>query len=155
MEKLSTADRLKEIMKSQNLRQVDILEKAQPFCKEYNIKMNKSDLSQYVSGLVEPGQDKLTILGMALGVSEAWLMGYDVPMLPTNTNQKKENFSISQKEQTLLYRYSVLDDKGRHTVDTILEMEYNRCSKIHVVAAHNDNDSPEQLKLMRKDLNEL
>lgn len=42
--------------------------------------MGKSDISQYVSGKVEPGQDKLTILGLALNVSEAWLMGYDVPM---------------------------------------------------------------------------
>ena len=38
--------------------------------------MNKSDLSQYVSGLVEPGQEKLSILGMALNVSEAWLIPY-------------------------------------------------------------------------------
>lgn len=37
-------------------------------------------MSQYVSGRTEPGQDKLTILGLALNVSEAWLMGYDVPM---------------------------------------------------------------------------
>lgn len=76
----NTSQRLKEIMKLRNLRQVDILEKAKPFCKKYNVKMNKSDLSQYVSGLVEPGQEKLSVLGMALDVSETWLMGFDVPM---------------------------------------------------------------------------
>ena len=43
-------------------------------------KANKNDLSHYVSGKVEPGQDKLSILGLALGVSEAWLMGFDVSM---------------------------------------------------------------------------
>jgi len=37
-------------------------------------------LSQYISGLYEPKQDKLYILSQALNVSEAWLMGYDVPM---------------------------------------------------------------------------
>ncbi|MEG1497684.1 MAG: hypothetical protein RR385_09965, partial [Clostridiales bacterium] len=31
-------------------------------------------------GKVEPGQEKLTILGLTLGVSEVWLMGYDVSM---------------------------------------------------------------------------
>lgn len=67
-------------MKVRDLRQVDIIELAKPFCKKYNVNLGKNALSQYVSGKVEPGQERLTILGLALGVSEAWLMGYDVPM---------------------------------------------------------------------------
>lgn len=80
MKSSNTSERLKQIMEMRNLRQVDILELTKPYCKEHNVKMNKSDLSQYVSGLVEPGQEKLAILGLALNVNEAWLMGYDVPM---------------------------------------------------------------------------
>ncbi len=80
MKKFTTSDRLKQIMKARNLRQVDILEAAEPYCKKYGVKLEKNALSQYVSGKVEPGQEKLSILGMALGVSEAWLMGYDVSM---------------------------------------------------------------------------
>jgi len=80
VKKKSTSDRLKQIMKARNLRQVDILEAAEPYCKKYGVKLEKNALSQYVSGKVEPGQEKLTILGMALGISEAWLMGYEVPM---------------------------------------------------------------------------
>lgn len=80
MKKYSTADRLKQIMNARNMRQVDILEASEPYCNKYGIKLEKNALSQYVSGKVEPGQEKLTILGMALGVSEAWLMGYEVPM---------------------------------------------------------------------------
>jgi transcriptional regulator with XRE-family HTH domain len=67
-------------MIARNMRQVDILKAAEPFCRMYGVKLGKNDLSQYVSGKVEPRQDKLTILGLALGVSEAWLMGYDVSM---------------------------------------------------------------------------
>lgn len=80
MRQHSTSQRLKEIMAMKNYRQVDILEAAEPYCKKYGVKLGKNALSQYVSGKVEPGQEKLTILGLALGVSEAWLMGYDVPM---------------------------------------------------------------------------
>lgn len=76
----NTKTRLNHIMKTLNLKQVDILNKCKPYCQKYDVKMNKSDLSQYVSGKVEPSQDKLVILGMALNVSEAWLMGFDVPM---------------------------------------------------------------------------
>ena len=75
----TTSQRLEQIMRSRNMRQVDILNAAEPYCRKYGIKLGKNDLSQYVSGKVEPGQDKLTILGLALNVSEAWLMGYDVP----------------------------------------------------------------------------
>lgn len=76
--KTTTADRLKYIMQIRNLRQVDILNLAKPFCEKFKIKLGRNDLSQYVSGKVSPGQDKLTILAKALDVNEAWLMGYDV-----------------------------------------------------------------------------
>lgn len=65
-------------MKDRNLRQVDILNAAKPFCEKFGVKLAKNDLSQYVNGKVEPGQEKLTVLGLALNVSEAWLMGFDV-----------------------------------------------------------------------------
>lgn len=85
MKKYSTSDRLKQIMNEQNLKQVDILEKAKPYCLKYNVKLGKSDLSQYISGRNNPAQKKLTILGLALNVNEAWLMGFDVPMEKQNT----------------------------------------------------------------------
>lgn len=80
MKSQTTSQRLKQIMTTRGLRQVDILKAAEPYCKKYGVKLGKNDLSQYVSGKVEPGQDKLSILGLAIGVSEAWLMGYDVSM---------------------------------------------------------------------------
>ena len=89
----TTSERLKEIMKERNLHQVDILRAAQPFCKLYGIKLAKNDLSQYVSGKVTPGQEKLTILGLALDVSEAWLMGYDVAK---DREKKEEKPPISE-----------------------------------------------------------
>lgn len=75
----STSDRLKEIMKERNLRQVDIIKLCEPYCQKYNVKLTKNYLSQYVSGKVAPGQRTLSILAMALNVNEAWLMGFDIP----------------------------------------------------------------------------
>lgn len=79
MKELTTADRLKQIMSERDLKQVDILEACKPYCERYGVQLKKNDLSQYVSGKVEPKQDKLSILGMALNVNEVWLMGYNVP----------------------------------------------------------------------------
>ena len=76
----NTSIRLKKIMKDRNLKQVDILNLTKPICKKYSTRLGKNDLSQYISGKVEPGQRKLFILAEALNVSEGWLMGLDVPM---------------------------------------------------------------------------
>ena len=80
MKKYTTSQRLKQIMKERNIKQADIVRAAQPFCNKYNVNLGKNTLSQYVSGKVAPGDEKLSILGLALNVSEAWLMGYEVPM---------------------------------------------------------------------------
>ncbi len=92
----STSARLKEIMNEKGLKQVDILIKAKPFCEKYGVRLGKNDLSQYINGKFEPGQEKLTILGLALDVNEAWLMGYDVEKsrdkapVPTGENDDDE-----------------------------------------------------------------
>ena len=117
MKSVTTSQRLKQIMDAKGLRQVDILRAAEPFCIRYGVKLNKNDLSQYVSGKVEPGQDKLTILGLALGVSEAWLMGYDVSMersvTPTatssdgRTKEYIELFELLTAEQQALIIHAI------------------------------------------------
>lgn len=86
----TTSDRLKQLMKERNMKQVDVLELIEPFCKAYNVHFGKSTISQYVSGKTEPGQDKLSILGLAFNVNEAWLMGYAVQRerkMPTSENR--------------------------------------------------------------------
>lgn len=77
---MTTADRLKEIMDTRRLKQKDIVDLCRPFCEKYGEKIEKPHMSQYVSGKHKPEQRKLTILSMALNVSEGWLMGLDVPM---------------------------------------------------------------------------
>ena len=46
MKKENTAIRLKTIMNMRGLRQIDILNLTVPYCQKYNVKMNKSDISQ-------------------------------------------------------------------------------------------------------------
>ena len=76
--RLTTSDRLKQIMAERGLKQADILRLCQPYADRHRIKIGSNDLSQYVTGKVLPGQTKLFILGKALNVNEAWLMGFDV-----------------------------------------------------------------------------
>lgn len=84
----------------------------------------KSSISQYMSGYAKPKQDRIYLIAKALHVDEAWLIGYDVPMV-------KETYThdLSKDEKSLLDIYKLLDEKGRHTVNTVAQMEYDRVQK--------------------------
>ncbi|MCI5684251.1 S24 family peptidase [Enterococcus gallinarum] len=77
--KQSTQQRLNQLMSERGLKQVDILNMSIPLQERTGIKMSKSHLSQYVNGKSQPDQHKLYLLSKTLNVSEAWLLGYDVP----------------------------------------------------------------------------
>lgn len=110
MEIQNTSTRLKQIMAERKLRQVDLLEMVKPFCEKYNVKINKSDMSQYLSGKVKPGQEKLSMLGMALNINETWLMGYDVPK---EKDYVIENTNLSEDEKILLKNFNSLNKSGK------------------------------------------
>lgn len=95
MRKLTTSDRIKQIMSERNLKQVDILEMSKPFQKEFDIKLGKSALSQYVNGIQTPDDKKIFLLSKTLNVSEPWLMGYDVD------RERKELPVRETKEETI------------------------------------------------------
>lgn len=110
MKKENTSIRLKKIMNDRNLKQVDILEMSKPYCMKYDVKMNKSDISQYVSGKVEPNQEKLFILAKTLNVNEAWLMGFDVPM------KKEMSSAEAESDVELIEKFSLLSDRDKALV---------------------------------------
>ena len=72
-------ERLLAVMKERGLKQTDVVALAQPYCAQYGVKLNKSDLSQYLSEKVIPGDDKVIVIGRALQINPSWLMGYDSP----------------------------------------------------------------------------
>lgn len=113
---MTTADRLKELMDVRKLKQIDILQMVAPYCEKYMIKMNKSDISQYVSGKVKPGQSKLSILGLALNVSEGWLMGLPVPMERADA---EEPAVIENEKEPTVKNHSELSENDRVILDLI------------------------------------
>jgi transcriptional regulator with XRE-family HTH domain len=98
MKTSTTAERLAEYMRIFNMRQVDILEAAAPYAEELGVKIQKSEISQYLSGKFEPGHDKIYALSVALGVNPVWLMGYDAPMYNTS-ELDRFNCPEQQKEK--------------------------------------------------------
>lgn len=118
--KENTAQRLAQIMNERNLRQVDILKQSEKFQKELGIKLGKSALSQYVSGKSIPDQDKLVLLSKTLGVSEAWLIGYDTN---ESTDVKKESIDLSNlRDNIVLFDGKPLSDDDVNKIAQIIEL---------------------------------
>ena len=65
-------------------------------------KIPKSALSQYISGAFEPKQDRIYLMAQALNVSEAWLMGLDVPMERQVKKASPSEADLSEGEKMLL-----------------------------------------------------
>lgn len=63
----------------------------------------KSAISQYIKGSFEPKQERVYIISKALDVSEAWLMGYDVPMeRQEEKNVSPDKLALTEGEQMVL-----------------------------------------------------
>lgn len=123
--KQTTRQRLNQLMSERNLKQVDILNMSLPLQKETGIKMSKSHLSQYVNGKSSPDQYKLYLLAKTLNVSEAWLLGYDVP------KEDKEN-DVPSIESI----YNQLDQPRKAKVYNFAEYqlrEQNKKPQINIV----------------------
>lgn len=116
--KVTTADRLNQLMLERNLKQVDILELCKPYCKKYNVKLNKNDLSQYISNKYSPSQEKLSVLSMALKVNEVWLMGYDVPSGIDELKNLEQDLSRESELQN-----SIQQTYGKPTLELVNEFQ--------------------------------
>lgn len=106
MERVPTASRLRLIMQERGLKQIDIVRLCERYAPDYGVSMGRSAISQYVSGKSLPAQRQLSVLGLALNVSEAWLMGYDVPRDREPEHHTEDApIRLTPHEVTLVYAY--------------------------------------------------
>jgi transcriptional regulator with XRE-family HTH domain len=54
-------------------------------------KIPEGAISYYLAGKSQPKGDRLHTLCVALGVSEAWMLGYDIPMERTIEQKKNDD----------------------------------------------------------------
>jgi transcriptional regulator with XRE-family HTH domain len=98
----------KRIAKALSIREM----KQTELCKLTNIP--KSSLSLYLSDAYEPKQDRIYLMAQVLNVSEAWLMGYDVPMEKNkNTHDKRE---LTEGEEMLLDLFNQVPEESQQMV---------------------------------------
>ena len=95
-QKEASYKRIRQAMELRGIKSVDLVQATG---------LGKSAISQYISGKYEPKQVAIHKIAKALNVSEAWLMGYDVPI------QRAEEIKtvVSKEEKELLDMYHKLD----------------------------------------------
>lgn len=88
--------RLKKALEIRDLKQSDLIRLTG---------LDRSLISNYISGKYKAKQDNLHIIAKALNISEAWLMGYDIPMerddIRTDNNMFPSNISPLPKHKKL------------------------------------------------------
>lgn len=104
----SISERIKQGLLIRDMRQIDI-------CDKTNIP--RSALSQYVSGLFEPKQDRIYLISKALNVSEAWLMGYDVPM-----ERQTPSIELSDEERKLLDLFRLVPEDKQQMLFQMIQV---------------------------------
>lgn len=118
--KNTTAARLRQVMNERNLKQVDVISLSKVHQKELGVKLGKSALSQYINGKSTPDQEKLVLLARTLGVSEAWLMGYDTN---ESTDVEKESIDLSNlREKVVMFDGKPLSDDDVKKIEQIIRL---------------------------------
>lgn len=80
----SIAVRLRKAMVAAGKRQADLVRETG---------LDRGSISSYLSGKYEPKQKAIYKLSAALNVSEAWLLGYDVPMARSPESKRNDQLA--------------------------------------------------------------
>lgn len=114
MNKVDIKERLKQCLEIRGITQSQLAIRAN---------IDKGQLSSYISGKYKPRQSNIDALAKALNVSEAWLMGFDVPMerqpdpvpaptpLPADQQQLNDLYTqldSSNKKKVIIYTQNLL-----------------------------------------------
>ena len=112
----SCAIRIKRALSIRAMKQSEL-------CRITNIP--KSAISQYLSGCFEPKQDRIYLIAKTLDVSEAWLMGYDVPM-ERQKNIPQDKTDLSEGEKMMLELFNQVPEEQQEMLIEMIRVAIKR-----------------------------
>lgn len=115
----SIAKRIRKAMDAKGKKQADLVRETG---------LDRGSISSYLSGKYEPKQKAIYKLSKALDVSEAWLLGYEVPM--TRTDDQKKNDQLAK----LVARLRT-DEGFFSTVSTLAELTAEQYQSIELLVS--------------------
>lgn len=101
------AERLKHYMEQANMKQTDLVKKT---------KINKSSISEYLSGNYEPKQRNIYKIATALGIKPSQLMGI------SNTSEPPApTIKLTAQEEEHIKKYRQLNADGKLVIDNQID----------------------------------
>ena len=113
----SFSNRLQKALNMNNMSQTELSRKTN---------LDKSLISNYLKGNYKAKQDNLTLMAKALGVSEPWLMGYDVPI---NEEEIKQNKPFDELDILFSKHKDILTDEDKEYMKFIIEKRKREIDK--------------------------
>lgn len=110
MKYLKTASRLREMLDEKRISQQELADRS---------KLGKASISHYVNGSNEPSSKSAFQMAQVLGVTPAWLMGFDVPKYPEATVEEAAQ-ELNEAEE-LYKKYKQAIPEIRAAVDSLLK----------------------------------
>lgn len=100
-EKAKLQDRLREALSDAGMKPIELSDRTG---------IPKSMISYYLNGKTKPKADRIYTISVALNVSEAWLLGYNVPKARTPENKKNDQLAklIVRMRQDPVF-YNIVD----------------------------------------------
>lgn len=137
MNKVDIKERLKQCLEIRGITQSQLAIRAN---------IDKGQLSSYISGKYKPRQNNIDALAKALNVSEAWLMGFDVPM-ERQPDPVPAPAPLPADQQQLNDLYTQLDSSNKKKVITYAtNLLSTQRMEDELQAAHDHGATPEQKK---------
>jgi transcriptional regulator with XRE-family HTH domain len=129
----------------------DTYNSAIDYLKSLNCQVNESPNSDNIIVTAPTGEH--TTISMSDLVNNFKIFGDYQPGIKKLLTPQ-EFTGLKDEEKNIILKYRSIDEKGKHTVNTILEMEYNRCKASTNIlnAAHAEENATEEEKKHDNDI---
>lgn len=108
------AQRLKQLMEENNETTYSMSEK---------FHLAPATISRYTTQNMIPKISLIETISRYFRINPVWLMGYDVP----RGLSSPETLLLTPEEIDIINKYNKLDEMGKHTIQVIINTEYERC----------------------------
>lgn len=113
--KKKMGNRIQEALKMRGMTRQELCEKTG---------ISKSSLSEYIKGLIDPRQDRIHDMSIALDVNPGWLMGFE------DRIERRDLVMASKIEQEIIDKFRLLDQHGLEMVHYVLNAEFERVQQV-------------------------
>lgn len=144
----SFKNRLKDLLQEKNMTQKELSNLTG---------ITPSSISDWLRGKYEAKQDKIDIIATALNVSQAYLMGYDVPKVSNIkkiTEESSQNLGLTINQEKIFELFNELNEEGQQKAITYTQdlVDSGKYSMLQDLSRTTQAEIDQEVEAYRKEL---